>query len=188
MRIFPAKKIVMTAVCAALCVVLPMVFHSFPNGGSVFLPMHIPVLLCGFICGWPYGLLCGLVGPALSSLITSMPPAATLPAMMIECAVYGSVSGFMLSKLRTGKDYWDLYISLMTAMLLGRIVSGIAKALIFAPSTTLSAWAVASFVTALPGILIQLVLLPSLVLALTKARLIPERYPKGAEHEETGCD
>ena len=180
MSLTSVKKTVMTAACSALCVILPMIFHSFPNGGSIFLPMHIPVLLCGFICGWPYGLLCGMAGPVLSSLITGMPPAAVLPAMMIECAVYGGVVGFMMTKIRTGNYYVDLYTCLITAMLLGRIASGVVKALIFAPETTLAVWAVSSFVTALPGIALQLLLLPSLVFALTKARIIPERYPKGA--------
>ena len=170
------KKLVICAVCIALCVVVPMAFHAIPNGGTVFLPMHIPVLLCGLICGWPYGTICGLLGPALSSLITGMPPAAMMPAMMVECAVYGCVGGALLDKVHTGKIYGDLYICLPIAMLCGRIVSGIAKALIFAPGTTLAAWATVSFVTGLPGIVIQLVLIPTIVYALMRARLIPKRY------------
>lgn len=172
------KKLVLTAVCSALCVIVPMAFHSIPNAGQVFLPMHIPVLLCGMLCGWPYGFICGLLGPALSSLLTSMPPAAFLPPMMIECAVYGASVGLMLKYVRTGKVYIDLYASLVVAMLLGRIISGIAKALIFTPDLSLAAWAAASFVTALPGIAIQLLLIPLLVHSLSRARLIPERYPK----------
>ena len=97
MKMSPAKRTVLAALFVALCVVLPIAFHTIPNAGSVFLPMHIPVLLCGMVCGWPYGLLCGLMGPALSSLLTSMPPAAVLPAMMVECAVYGMVSGILLN-------------------------------------------------------------------------------------------
>ena len=84
MKMSPVKKIVLTALFTALCVVLPMAFHSIPNAGSIFLPMHIPVLLCGLVCGWAYGGLCGLVGPLLSSVMTSMPPAAVLPGMMVE--------------------------------------------------------------------------------------------------------
>ena len=173
-----SKRICIGAACIALCVVLPMAFHAFPNGGSVFLPMHIPVLLCGMLCGWPYGFICGLLGPAVSSLLTGMPPAAFLPPMMIECAVYGASVGLMLKYIRTGKVYIDLYASLVVAMLLGRVVSGIAKALIFTPDLSLAAWAAASFVTALPGIAIQLLLIPLLVHSLSRARLIPERYPK----------
>lgn len=170
------KNVVLTAVCAALCVVVPMAFHVIPNAGMIFLPMHIPVLLCGMLCGWPYGLTCGLLGPLLSSIITSMPPAATLPAMMVECAVYGAVAGVLMKHVRTGKLYADLYIALVPAMLAGRVISGVAKALIFAPGTTLAAWATVSFVTALPGILIQLILIPALVFALERAKLIPKRY------------
>lgn len=172
------KTLTMTAVCIALCVVLPIAFHSIPNAGSVFLPMHIPVLICGMICGWPYGFLCGLMGPLLSSAITGMPPIAMLPSMMVECGTYGLVSGLVLRFLRTKSTYGDLYIALVTAMLAGRVVSGIAKALIFTPGLAMSAWVTASFVTALPGILIQLVFLPSVVYTLMKARVIPQRYTK----------
>lgn len=170
------KNIVLTAVCAALCVVVPMAFHAIPNAGSIFLPMHIPVLLCGMLCGWPFGLTCGLLGPLLSSLTTGMPPAAMLPSMMIECAVYGAVAGVLMRYVRTGKLYLDLYTALIPAMLAGRVISGIAKALILAPGTTLTAWVTGSFVTALPGILIQLLLIPAIIFALEKAKLITRRY------------
>lgn len=176
------KKSIITAVCIALCVVLPQAFHAVPNAGAIYLPMHIPVLLCGLICGWSYGLLCGLAGPALSALLTGMPPAAVLPGMLVECGVYGLVTGLLMQLVRTKHPYADLYISLAAAMLLGRVVSGIAKALIFsAGSYSMASWVAGSFVTALPGIVIQLALLPSIVYALMRARLIPQRYPKDEE-------
>lgn len=171
------RRLVMAAVCIALCVVLPMALHAIPNAGTVMLPMHIPVLLCGLLCSWPYGLVCGLMGPALSALLTGMPPAAILPGMMVECAVYGCVSGIMLKVVHTKSTYADLYISMTTAMVLGRILGGAAKALIFAPGTmTLRIWVVSYFMTGLPGILVQLALIPSLVFALMRAELIPKRY------------
>ena len=175
----PIKRMTLSAVCVALCVVLPIAFHSIPDAGSVFLPMHIPVLICGMICGWPYGLLCGLMGPLVSSVLTGMPPVAILPAMMVECGTYGLVSGLMLKYVRTKSTYADLYIALITAMIAGRVLSGIAKALIFSPGLAMSAWITASFVTALPGIVIQLVFLPSVVFTLMKARVIPVRYSNG---------
>ncbi len=176
MKLSPIKRLTLSALCIALCVVLPMAFHVIPNAGSVMLPMHIPVLLCGLVCGWQYGLLCGLLGPLVSSVLTGMPPAAVLPGMMVECGMYGCVGGLMMERIRTGSLYADLYISLPVAMLAGRILSGIAKALILAPGTSFTAWATASFVTALPGISIQLILIPSLIVALTRAGLIPSRY------------
>lgn len=176
------KKSIITAVCIALCVVLPQAFHAVPNAGAIYLPMHIPVLLCGLICGWSYGMLCGLAGPALSALLTGMPPAAVLPGMLVECGVYGLAAGLLMQLLRTKHLYADLYISLAAAMLLGRVVSGIAKAIIFsAGSYSMASWVAGSFVTALPGIVIQLALLPSIVYALMRARLIPQRYPKDEE-------
>ncbi len=182
-KISPVKRMVLAAMMVALCVVLPMAFHAIPDGGSVFLPMHIPVLICGMICGWPYGFICGLLGPLLSCLITSMPPMAYLPPMMVECAVYGLVTGLMLKFVRTGKLYGDLYLALVTAMIAGRVISGVAKALIFSPGITMTYWITASFVTALPGIVIQLVAVPLLVGMLMKVRCLPTRYSKEKSHE-----
>ncbi|MBO7389319.1 MAG: ECF transporter S component [Oscillospiraceae bacterium] len=173
------KKAIITAICIALCVVLPQAFHAIPRAGAIYLPMHIPVLLCGLICGWPFGLLCGIAGPLLSSLFTGMPPAAALPSMVIECAVYGCTAGLLMGLVKTKNTYADLYISLIGAMLCGRIIAGILQALIFsAGNYSVAAWTTSYFVTALPGIIIQIVLLPSIVFALMKAKLIPERYPK----------
>ena len=174
------KRSIITAACIALCVVLPMAFHAVQNAGSIFAPMHIPVLLCGLVCGWPFGLLCGLSGPLLSSLLTGMPPAAYLPPMMVELAVYGLMTGLMMMLVRTKRLYVDLYASLLVAMLAGRLIAGAARALIFAPgSYAMEAWITGYFVTSLPGILIQIVLIPSLVFALMQARLIPKRYSGG---------
>ncbi len=173
------RRLVLTAVSVAMCVVLPMAFHAVPNAGKVLLPMHIPVLLCGMLCGAPCGAVCGLLGPLLSSVLTAMPAAAMLPGMMVECAVYGLSAGAMLRLIRTGRIYADLYLSLLIAMLLGRVASGLAKALLFqAGEYTVAAWVTASFVTALPGIFLQLLLVPSLVYCLMRAGQLPPRYPK----------
>lgn len=170
------RKLTLSALFLALGLVLPLITGQIPQIGKMLLPMHIPVLLCGLACGWPYGLVCGLLGPVLSGVLTGMPSPAVLPGMMVECGVYGLVSGLMMQAVHTKKLYADLYISQITAMLLGRILSGVCKALIFAPATfTVAAWATTSFVTGLPGIVIQLVLLPTLVVALTKARLLRVR-------------
>ena len=176
MKTTNVHKLVFCAVCVALCLVLPMAFHSIPNAGSVMLPMHIPVLLCGLICGWPYGAVCGLVGPFLSSLVTGMPPAAMLPSMMVECAVYGLTAGLLMKHVRTGKATVDLYISLVAAMAAGRIIAGFAKAWILTPGVSPFAWVTTSLITGIPGIVLQLVAMPLVVAALTRARLIPKRY------------
>ena len=169
-------KCAVTAVCMALCVVLPMALHAIPNAGTLLSPMHLPVLLCGLICGWQYGLLCGLAGPMLSCFITSMPGIGYLPTMMLELAIYGFVTGLMMRLIHTGKQLADIYISLLTAMLAGRIVTGIARALIFAAgSYSWKAWATGYFVSSFPGIVLQLILVPALYLALQKAHVIPAR-------------
>lgn len=119
------KKLVSGALCIAIGVLLPMAFHVIPNGGSVFLPMHIPVLICGLFCGAPYGLACGIITPFLSSMTTGMPPAMILPQMMIELAVYGLVTGLCEKHINFKNEMPKLYISLIIAMLAGRIVNGL---------------------------------------------------------------
>ena len=167
------KRMIIAALCMALCVVLPMAFHAVPNAGSIFLPMHIPVLLCGLICGWKYGLACGLIGPLLSSLITGMPPIAYLPSMLCELAAYGFISGFFSEKLHISNYYWKMMICLISVMLIGRVFSGILRALIFARgSYSIGVWTASYFVTSFPGIIIQLVLIPALITALKKSKLI----------------
>lgn len=172
-------RTVTTAVCIALCVVLPLALHVIPNAGTLISPMHIPVLLCGLVCGWPYGLICGIFGPLLSSLLTSMPGWGYLPTMMVELAAYGLLTGLLIQLIHTGKQAADLYISLVGAMLAGRIITGVARALIFAAGTyTFEAWATGYFVSSLPGIIIHLILVPALYVALQRAKLVPARYPQ----------
>lgn len=173
------KKSIITAVCIALCYVIPLMFHGIQNAGSIFCPMHIPVFICGLICGWQFGLLCGIAGPALSSALSGMPPVAVLPSMMVELAAYGTAAGLMMKLVRTKSTYADLYISLIVAIVCGRVLAGLAKALIFARgSYSMSAWIAGSVVTSWPGTVIQLVFIPTIVFALMKSHLIPERYPK----------
>lgn len=164
------KHLVVTAFCLALCVVLPMAFHAI-GAGQAFLPMHIPVLLCGFLCGWPYGAFCGLLGPLLSSVFTGMPAFfPNMPAMMLELCAYGVLTGLLYRRMGL-----NLYLSLICAMLGGRAVSGAANALLLGIAGRpygLSVFLSASFVTALPGILIQLVAVPLLVAALQRAGLV----------------
>ena len=169
------KRLILAGLCVALGIVLPVAFHSVANAGSIFLPMHIPVLLCGLICGWPFGLACGVLAPLLSSLITGMPPMAYLPSMLCELAVYGFVSGLLMRYVKTGKLLADLYLSLVSAMLLGRLVLGLLNALLFrAGEYSVALWTTSAFVTALPGIVIQLAVIPALVFALKQSKLIAE--------------
>lgn len=173
------KKSIICAVCIALCYVLPLFFHGIQNAGPVFCPMHIPVFICGLICGWHYGLLCGIAGPAISSALTGMPPIAHLPSMMAELAVYGIISGLMIKLIHTKNTYADLYISLTAAIIAGRICAGITKALIFTKgSYSMAMWVSGYVVTSWPGTLVQFIFIPSIIFTLMKANLIPERYPE----------
>ncbi|MCL2670637.1 MAG: ECF transporter S component [Clostridiales bacterium] len=167
------KKLIFTAVCVTMGIVLPMTLHAVPNGGGIFLLMHIPVLLCGLACGWPYGLACGALTPLLCSLLTGMPPPAILPSMLCELAVYGAVTGLCMRFMPVKNAYTKVYIALLAAMLTGRAVFGLVNAFIFfAGNYSMKIWLGAAFVTALPGILIQIVLIPPLVFILRRAKLI----------------
>ncbi len=169
------KRLVLSGLCIAMGVVLPLAFHAIPQGGSIFLPMHLPVLLCGLACGWPYGLACGALTPLLSSLLTSNPPAAYLPSMVCELAVYGLAAGILYRYLHTGKRLLDIYLQLIGAMLLGRIVYGVLNALVFSAGRySFSIFISAAFVKAVPGIAIQLILLPAMLLLLEKIHVLEQ--------------
>ena len=175
------KKSITTSMLIAFCVVFPMAFHAIPRAGSILLPMHIPVLLAGLICGPLFGLVAGAAGPLLSSLITGMPPAGIAPLMMIELGTYGLVAGVMSNLIHTRRLSVDLYISLIVAMLAGRIVAGVAQAVYFFDGTyAIGLWTASYFVTSFPGIIIQLLFVPSVVIALERERVIPLRYPVSA--------
>ena len=175
-----AKRISLCAMCIALCYVLPVAFHAIGLGGALS-PMHIPVLLCGVICGPWYGMLCGVVGPVLSSLLSSMPPLPMLIRMIPELLVYGLVCGLGMRWIRTGKSVADVYISLGISMLAGRIAGGIATAVFYTVTSgvySMAMWLTGYFVESLPGIAAHLMIVPVLVFTLAKAKLIPSRYPK----------
>ncbi|MCI9402391.1 MAG: ECF transporter S component [Oscillospiraceae bacterium] len=174
------KKICTCAFCVALSYVLPLVFHA-AGLGMAFSPLHFPALLCGLLCGWPYGALCGIVGPILSSVLSGMPAASQLIYMCPEVCVYGLVTGLGMRFIRTGRTAADIYLSMVPALLLGRVAGGVVRAVAFlsnAQSYTIAMWASAYVVGTTPAMVMQLVVLPVLVLALTRAGLIPQRYSK----------
>ena len=164
------KTMVLAALFLALALVLPFLTGQIPEIGSMLCPMHIPALLCGFFCGWPWGLAVGLIAPILRSLLFGMPPMFPVAVCMAaELAAYGAVSGLMYSKLPRKKG--SVYIALVTAMVIGRLVWGAARFL--CAGLDMSAFGLAAFwagavTTAIPGIVVQLILIPILVLALEK--------------------
>ena len=167
------KRMVIAALFIAFGIVLPLAFHYVPNAGRVFLPMHIPILLSGILCGFPYGLIVGIITPLLSSLLTGMPPTAFLPSMICELAAYGTVSSLLMRYVRVKNTYAKIYISLVGAMLFGRLFYGILNSFIFnAGNYSMEIWLTAAFVTALPGVIIQILIIPTIVIVLQKARLI----------------
>ena len=164
------RNLVLAALFLAMAFVLPFLTGQIPEIGSMLCPMHIPVLLCGFFCGWPWGLAVGFVAPLLRSVTFGMPPLfPTAICMALELAAYGAVSGLMHKLLPRKKPY--VYLSLITAMIVGRLVWGGAMYLCMGLTNggfTLAAFLAGAVTNALPGIIVQIILIPILVMLLDK--------------------
>ena len=170
------RKITYSALFTALALVLPFLTGQIPEVGSMLCPMHIPTLLCGFICGAPWGLAVGFVSPLLRSVIFGMPPMLVAVAMAVEMAVYGLVSGALYRAL-PGKK-WTIYVSLLTAMVLGRLAWGGVQFVIAGlqnTSFTLPVFLAGAVTSAIPGIILQIVLIPIIIMALERAGLVINR-------------
>jgi len=145
---------------------MPFLTGQIPKIGSMLCPLHIPILLCGFVCGWHWGLVVGFIAPILRSLTLGMPPFfPTSICMAFELATYGFVAGMMYKYLPKKKVY--IYLSLLVSMLLGRMVWGIAMLVctgIEGNSFTLSMFLLGAFVNATPGIIIQIILIPTIIM------------------------
>lgn len=166
------KKLIIAAFCVALGIVLPFLTGQIQSIGYMLLPMHLPILLCGFLCGWEYGLLAGLMTPIIRSLLFTMPPMfPTAVSMALELAVYGLVTGLLYRKLKD-RGPAGIYISLVAAMVCGRIVMGIANMILLGVNGSgysMQMFLAGAFTTAVPGIILQLILIPILVTALRRA-------------------
>ncbi|MBC5997620.1 ECF transporter S component [Romboutsia ilealis] len=164
------KKIALSGLFIAFGIILPMVFHMFSMGGSIFLPMHIPVLMAGFFLGPVYGAVVGIITPILSGLLTGMPPLVpVMPIMAFELCGYGLITGLVFSK--TSK----IYISLICAMITGRlfaIVGAYLVSLTLAPQISAITYVVGGLSTAIPGMIIQIIFIPILVNLLLKNKEI----------------
>lgn len=165
------KNLCLSAVCLALCMVLPFLTGQIPQIGSALSPMHIPVLMCGLLCGWQYGLVIGFVAPLLRFLLFGMPPIMpTGLAMMFELASYGAFSGLLLKYLPRKLPF--LYVSLIGAMLGGRIIWGVVRfslGLVVGPAFTLPAFLSGAFISAVPGIICHILLIPPVVIGVRRA-------------------
>jgi niacin transporter len=157
-----ARFVSLAGLLLATGVILPFIFHQFGIAGRIFLPMHIPVFLAGLLLGPGAGLLVGVLCPGLSAVLTGMPPAALAIPMTPELAAYGLFSGLLFRGTRT-----SLYISLLGAMIIGRIV-WILMAVLIAPLLGFQGRTLTIVLAALavgwPGIIVQLLLIPPIVL------------------------
>ena len=177
------KKLVLSAMFMAIGLVLPFITGQIQQIGNMLLPMHIPVLFCGLICGWQYGAVVGFVLPLLRYVLFGMPPIfPTGVSMSFELAVYGAVIGLNMQQLGkrnttdSGKNYVrNLYLALIGAMLAGRIVWGLVRFSLARATMqpfTLEMFMAGAFLTAIPGIIVQLILIPGIMAALKRVGVL----------------
>lgn len=169
------KNITLSAMFLALGMVLPFLTGQIQQIGNMLLPMHIPVMLCGLICGWPYGLAVGFILPLFRSVTFGMPvlfPNAL--SMAFELAAYGLVAGWLYGRSRH-KCIIALYRSLLASMLTGRIVWGVAQVVflgIGGNSFTWQMFLAGALFNAIPGMILQLILIPAIMVVLKRAGLV----------------
>ena len=170
------RNMVYAALALALCLVLPFLTGQIPEIGSALSPMHIPVLLCGFICGPVYGAIVGFIAPLLRFALFGMPPFPMNVPMAFELLTYGLVSGIMYRMLP--KKPLFTYASLIIAMLAGRVIWGIGRYILAGVqggTFTMQAFMAGAFIEAVPGIICHIVIIPVIVIALQKAGLLRKK-------------
>ena len=176
-KMFSTRKIAFAGLFLALGLVLPFLTLQNPALGNMLLLMHLPVLLCGFVLGWPFGLVIGFITPLLRSLIFGMPPLYPVAlAMAFELAAYGLATG-LLYRLLPRKTPM-IYVNLVISMISGRIIWGLATMVLLGikgQALTWTMFATAAWVNAIPGIILQIILIPLLVIAFQKAGLTESR-------------
>ena len=165
----------LAAMFLAMGLLLPFLTGQIKQFGNMLLPMHIPVILCGLICGWQYGLGVGFVLPLLRYAMFGMPILfPTGIAMSFELAAYGFVVGILYAHSRW-KCVVALYRCMIIAMLSGRVVWGIVQILLLGLGEngfTLNMFIAGAFLNAIPGIILQLILIPAIMIALNRTGLV----------------
>ena len=169
------KRLILSAFFMAVGLVLPFITGQIPEIGKALSPMHIPILLCGFICGAPYGAIVGVITPLLRSVLFGMP--ALFPqavGMSFELCIYGLISGILYSRFKK-KNLIAIYVTLIISMLCGRIVWGLVSIVLYGiagNSFTVSLFLAGGFINAVPGIILHLILIPAVMAALERTGLL----------------
>ena len=166
-------KLTITSLFLSIAFILPFFSGQIPEIGQMLCLMHIPILLCGFICGWKWGMMIGFITPISRSLFLSAPPLyPSAIAMSFELATYGFAAGLFYQILP--KNKLNTYISLIISMIIGRIVWGIAMYILLnvkGGMFTFSSFIGGSIVNAIPGIIIQIIFVPLVVFAVYKNQI-----------------
>ncbi len=180
------QNLVTAAMLMAVGIVLPFFTGQIPQIGNMLLPMHIPVIVCGLICGWQYGGIVGFILPLLRYTLFGTPPMPNGIAMAFELAAYGAIAGFVYQHSKW-QCIVSLYRSLIIAMIGGRLVWGIVRVAMLGLMGNAFSWQMfmaGAFLNAVPGIVLQLAIIPALMVALNRTGLV--RFRKG--NKMTGCE
>jgi LytS/YehU family sensor histidine kinase len=172
MKLTPIQKITLSALFLSMAMLFPFLTGQIPQFGQMLLPMHLPILLCGFIIGPKEGGLIGFIAPLLRSLILGMPPFfPTASAMAFELATYGIIAGIMLKVFP--KKFLFYMVSLVIAMVAGRIVWGGITWIFLAiqnSSFSFELFISGAILNAFPGIILQILVIPPLLKILFHSR------------------
>lgn len=186
------KKTALAAIFLVFGWILPFVTGRIPEIGNMLCPMHIPVMLCGFILGPWYGLIIGFITPLTRSFIFGMPTFYPIGiAMAFELATYGFIIGILyqlLLKKSKIKHFVMIFLILILSMIIGRIIWGITRMLCGLFDHNFFTWKmflIGGFVTAWPGIIIQLILIPILLEVLFQTKTL-EKFTIYYENKHLG--
>jgi len=174
------KKLCICAICIAMCYVIPAALHPFGLGPALS-PLHLPILVCGIICGPIHGLACSVIGPMLSTLLTGMPSTYLLPTMLPELIAYGMLGGYLFRRIKVKSLVLKVYLTLFPTMFFGRLIGALSKAAFYllgmfgVQAFSFSQVVTAYFVTTLPAIVLQLIIVPLLIATLKEEKLIKIR-------------
>ncbi len=172
-RALRLRRLVVSALFLAIALVLPFLTGQLKQLGNMLCPMHLPVLLCGFVCGWPWGLAVGIIAPVMRSLIFQMPQMASAIPMAVELAVYGAATGLLYKLLPKRIPF--IYVNLLCSMAAGRLAWGLFSAAMAGVRNTpfgMEMFFAQAVVNAIPGIILQVALIPVLVMVLRRAKLM----------------
>ena len=163
------RSMVTSAVMGALALILPIVFHIV-GLGSNFLPMLLPLLLNAFLSSVGWAVLTAALVPWVSAFATGMPPIYP-PVALVMSAEAGCMAFVAGIVYRVGRRH--VWPALIAAIVTDRMVSFLLTlALSSRFGLPARAVAIGSLVHGLPGVALQLAVIPIVLKGLSERRSV----------------